>query len=397
LPLADADVRQAVLDAIDRAETWETVESIVVGIASIGLLLLAVFPPTSVIGIAGVLALGTALSARQIYRGYQNFEQGSLYSLARGANDVLDPAQQEAADSLMAMGALNMVLGAVGVASGALGGVRLVRSLPPPGGGLGALEAVEGRAGGNLYRVSGWGTRNPRVVVTGPNGRVIREGPLSSFRPRAPGGARASSGASGGYVYPTEGGAARVAQPVPLQEPVAAPTPVPQPVTAPPVQPNVPVAPNVRGPLGTIGGTSILDPITASSGPGRQPVMPSGLSHADQELWRTCNQQHNAYTATKDQASAYAARMDPIRLRLSNNQASAQDRLAFCTLLDERIRLVQRLHQERARYMALGCDRFDWFNSGTSAADRLAQHQIELNNVAAQLRNYFDWRSRFCP
>ncbi|KYF92238.1 hypothetical protein BE20_01620 [Sorangium cellulosum] len=285
LPLADADVRQAVLQAIDRAETWETVESIVVGAASIGLLLLAIFPPTSALGIAGALALGTGMSAHQVYRGYQSFEQGRLYALGRGAHDVLDPAQQEAADSLMALGALNMVLGTVGLASGALGSVRLIRSLPPAGGGLGAVEAVEGTAGGTLYRVTGWGTRDPRVVVIGPNGRVIREGPLSSFRPRVSGpsasgraqaSARASSGATGGHVYPTEGGAARVAQPVPVTEPVPTPEVVPQPVPAPAARPGGAVRPpSVRGPLAVMGGATAVDAITSVGRPGQQPAVPS--------------------------------------------------------------------------------------------------------------------------
>lgn len=399
LPLADADVRQAVLQAIDSAQTWETIESISVGVTSIGLLLLMIFPPTSAIGIGGALALGTAASAHATYRGFQNFEQGRLYSLGRGADSVLDPAQQEAADSLMAIGALNMVLGTVGVASGALGSVRLIRSIPPPGGSLGVVESVEGTAGGNLYRVTGWGTRDPKVVVTGPNGQVIREGMLSSFRPSTPAGARASttgsSGMAGGYVYPTEGGAARVALPAPLQEPV--PAPIPQPVAAPPALANVPVAPNVRAPLATMAGASAADVMASMAAPARQPVMPSGLSRADQELWRTCNQQHNTYKASQEEASAYAARMDPIAVRLHSNRASAQDRLDFCSMLDERIRLVQRLHRERLRYITLDCDRFDWFSAGTTAAERLAQHQIELNNVDAQLHNFYELRTRFCP
>jgi hypothetical protein len=57
LLLTDADVRQAVQSEIDSAEAWSIVEAIVVGIASIGLLLLAIFPPTSVIGIGGAIAL----------------------------------------------------------------------------------------------------------------------------------------------------------------------------------------------------------------------------------------------------------------------------------------------------------------------------------------------------
>jgi hypothetical protein len=393
LPLAAADVRRAVQDAIDDAETWETIESIVVGAATIGLLVLTIFPPTSALGIGGALALGAAVSARQIYRGFESYEQGRLYSLGRGAHDVLDPAQQEAADALMAIGALNMVLGSIGVTSSTLGAVRLIRSAASPGGGLGALESVEGRAGGDVVSVTGWGTRNPRVVVTGPNGKVIREGPLSSFRPGASGGARASGAASGGggYVYPTEGGAARVAQPVLEPVPVVVPRPVPVPAAP------VPMAPDVRALLATTAATSALGAVASAGTPQGQPVMPAGLTPAEQELWRTCNQQHNTYKATQDEASAYAARMDPIRQRLMQSQASPQDRIDFCSLLDERIRLVQRLHSERLRYMQLNCDQFDWFRTGTTAAQRLAQHQIELENVSAQLRNFYELRKRLCP
>jgi Domain of unknown function (DUF4157) len=397
LPLADADVRRAVRNAIQRAETWETVESILVGAATIGLLLLAIFPPTSAIGIGGALSLGAAVGAHQIYRGLESYEQGRLYSLGRGAHNVLDPAQQEAADALMAMGALNIVLGTVGVASSTLGGVRLIRSTAPTGGGgLGAVESVEGTAEGNLYRVTGWGTRDPRVVVTGSNGQVIREGPLSSFRPSASG-ARASGSTSGGgsYVYPTEGGAARVAQPVPEPIPEPVPAIVPRPVTAPAAP--APVAPNVRALLAAAGAASGLGIVASGAPSQRQPVMPAGLTPAEQDLWRTCNQQHNTYKATQEEAAAYAARMDPIRQRLMQNQATQQDRIDFCTLLDERIRLVQRLHSERLRYTRLNCDQFDWFNTGTTAAERLAQHEIELDNVSAQLRNFYELRNRLCP
>jgi hypothetical protein len=79
------------------------------------------------------------------------------------------------------------------------------------------------------------------------------------------------------------------------------------------------------------------------------------------------------------------------------NQASPQDRIDFCALLDERIELVKRLHSERWRYMRLNCDKFDWFNSGTTEAARIAAHQGELDNVAAQLRNFYALRRRFSP
>jgi hypothetical protein len=138
--------------------------------------------------------------------------------------------------------------------------------------------------------------------------------------------------------------------------------------------------------------------VTASvAGPQPTPVMPAGLSTADQELWRTCSQPHDTYKATQEEAADYAALMDPIEDRLQNNRATPQDRRDFCWMLDERIRIVQRLHAERTRYMANDCDRFDWFNQGTTAAERRQAHQNELDAVSRQLQNFYALRNRFCP
>lgn len=393
LPLADAEVRKAVQDAIDSAETWETVEKVVVGAATIGLLILAIFPPTSALGIGGALALGAAVGAHQVYRGIENYEQGSLYSLGRGAHDVLDPAQQEAADSLMAIGALNIVLGSVGVASSALGAVRLVRAAVPPGGGVAAVESIEGTAGGNLYKVTGWGTRNPKVVVTSPNGQVIREGPLSSFRPGASAsGPRASSPSAspgGGYSYPTDGNAARIAQPLPEPVPVATPLPA-----AAPTAPIAPVTPDVRTLLATMSATSALGTVASAGGP--QPVMPKGLSRSQKEVWKACNELHTQYKTTQGEYAAVAARMDPIKDALNQNRATAKDRLDFCAMLNERIKIAERLKQERRQYIEMDCDQFDWFNTGTTMAERLKKHTDEWGNVKASLANLQELLHKFC-
>ncbi|MBK9014748.1 MAG: hypothetical protein IPM82_12075 [Saprospiraceae bacterium] len=61
LPLADVDVRQAIQAELDAAENLSLAESIIVGVASIGLLLLTIFPPTSALGVAGLVALEVGL------------------------------------------------------------------------------------------------------------------------------------------------------------------------------------------------------------------------------------------------------------------------------------------------------------------------------------------------
>jgi hypothetical protein len=395
LPVADADVRQAVQDAIAAAEAWETVESIAVGAATIGLLLLAIFPPTSAIGVGGALALAGAVSAHQVYSGFESYEQGRLYALGRGAHDVLDPSQQEAADSLMAVGALNMVMGSIGVASTAVGTVRLIRSASPPGGGLAPLEAVEGRVEGNVYRVTGWGTRDPHVVVTGANGKVIREGPISSFRPSASARTPTTGSTGGGYVYPTEGGAARVAQPVEaIPEPV--PVAVPQPVPA-PAGPPARIPPDVSGPLAVAGVTSGVETVAAMGGGAqKQPVMPPGLSRDKKELWKTCNQLHTRYKATQGEFAALKSQLDPLRIAAQAKRATPQEILELCALLTERLQIAERLKQERRRYVELDCDQFDWFETGTTPEERREKHEDEWGNVKASIANIHELLHEFC-
>jgi hypothetical protein len=126
------------------------------------------------------------------------------------------------------------------------------------------------------------------------------------------------------------------------------------------------------------------------------PAMPTTLPLADQERWRKCQQQHDTYKATQDERSDYAKRMDPLENLLQNNKASVQQRVEYCSLLDKRIKLVQRLHKERSKYIEFDCDNFDWFNTGTTAALRLARHKLELNNVDAELKNLYDLKKRFC-
>lgn len=294
LLLTDAEVRRAVEDEIASAERWSIVESIVVGIASIGVLLLAIFPPTSVIGVAGAVALTTAVSAHQVYRGYQTYQQGELYSLARGADDVIDREQQDAAGALMAIGALNLVLGSIGLASSALSGVRLIRALPPPSGGLGAIEGIEGNAGGNIVRVNGWGTRNPTYVETNASGQVVRQGTVASLRTGGAPQASASSGGAPAMVYGTEGSAARVA--VPVAEPVPPPAPAVAPRPAAPVRPP---APQIGGPLAVTAATRIAGAV-ASTLPSWEPS--PGRSHPTH---RQVNDAANE-TSTDCDAIAYA-------------------------------------------------------------------------------------------
>ena len=182
LPVADGDVRRVIEAELAAAKDWETVKSIVVGLATLGSLLLIVFPPTTLGGVAAAGALGATLAVEQAYSGIQSYQQGRMYALSRGTEGVFDPEQQAAAGTLMAMGILNATLGALDVA-GTLRGVKIVRT----GGtgvegaeGAASIVAVEGRAGDETVRITGLDTPDPHVRVTGADGTVVREGPVSA-------------------------------------------------------------------------------------------------------------------------------------------------------------------------------------------------------------------------
>lgn len=185
LPLASPQVRAQVNADIETAETWDTIKSIVIGIATIALLLMVIFPPTSTLGVASLATLEAGLSTYSIYSGIESYKQGRLLSLGRGANDVLDPEQQQAADLMMAMGILNVTLGVVGLRAAGLRGVKLLRTTPKATtDALGALEGIEAQAGDKNVKITGLNTENPQIKITSSEGTVIKEGPIKNMSPR---------------------------------------------------------------------------------------------------------------------------------------------------------------------------------------------------------------------
>jgi hypothetical protein len=186
LPLQDDDVQQAIEDEIKVAEAWETVKKVVMFGVTIALILLAIFPPTSAIGIAGVAALETGMGAYAIYEGLQAIDQGYTLSLARGASDVVDPEQVEAAGMMMVMGVLSVAMGALGIKGGAAKGIKLLRggrAAATAGAGAGAklIDGLEAEAGGNKFVISDISSGNPKLKVTSPDGKVLYDGLLKDM------------------------------------------------------------------------------------------------------------------------------------------------------------------------------------------------------------------------
>jgi hypothetical protein len=130
--------------------------------------------------------------------------------------------------------------------------------------------------------------------------------------------------------------------------------------------------------------------------PQKEPVMPLGLSRDKKALWKQCNQLHTKYKATQGEFAALKEPMDPLRIAVQQGRATPQQLLEFCALLNERIAIAERLEEERKRYMDLDCDQFDWFETGTSMADRLKKHRDEWGNVKASIGNIHELVHEYC-
>ena len=133
LPLASEDVRSSVSWDRTKHTIKEVVRDILIIGATIALLLLSVFPPTTAIGLAGLTALETFTGGLLLWRGVEHIEEGGLYALGKGGG-VFTPEQTASAEMLQFFGALDIAFGVVtlGAAAGhaeQLGG--LSRGRPP--------------------------------------------------------------------------------------------------------------------------------------------------------------------------------------------------------------------------------------------------------------------------
>jgi len=170
-PLADADVQQAVADEIKAKQRKGIIESILVGIATIGLLLLTIFPPTTAIGVAGLAALEAGLGTYAVVKGAEMFDQGYAYSLATGANDVYTREQQSSGGAMMLMGFINVVTGPLMMYTGALRGAGAVGRIAEAGA-TSALTPAQALAGGRSA-VFGAGEMTSLGSGTVRQGRLI--------------------------------------------------------------------------------------------------------------------------------------------------------------------------------------------------------------------------------
>jgi len=120
--------------------------------------------------------------------------------------------------------------------------------------------------------------------------------------------------------------------------------------------------------------------------PTDEPKMPEGLSREKKEKWKTCQELYHGYKkGTGADVGSLASEIKALRGRYDS--LTPKEKLALCAKIHQQITQVERLIDERRRYIDTGCDEFDWFGQGRSEDERRRSHEGEINNVKAQEAN----------
>jgi len=192
---------------------------------------------------------------------------------------------------------------------------------------------------------------------------------------------------SSGPVATAGESAARALAPDPIPDVLVPARPVPELVP--------PIAPGTGSASGSI--SLGVQPIpAAATGVSRatrsRPEIPPNLSPEEQAFRRRCIEMHDIYHATQTSLGLRSSQIANLSDNFRNSRGTAQQILDLCSLVDEQIRIAQRLHRQRLNYVDEGCDRVDWFGRGTTEAQRRQAHIDELAHVHQQLRNLYRLR-----
>ena len=149
--------------AKEEIEAYEKFETHIGIMTSVLVLLLTVIPPTELLGIA----IGA-------YQGYKDVKEGRTLAQARGANDVISPEQQDAADMKVVMGAISIVLSAFSLSRAGMEVYNVKRMVPTNiGTELPPVISAEVNADGQHLLVSELNTSTPRVTVIQKDGSEV--------------------------------------------------------------------------------------------------------------------------------------------------------------------------------------------------------------------------------
>jgi uncharacterized Zn-binding protein involved in type VI secretion len=120
----------------------------------------------------------------------------------------------------------------------------------------------------------------------------------------------------------------------------------------------------------------------------QDPVKPAGLSPEDSKLWDDCKEQHDKYTALKRKEAAHRqSDYQNLRRMVNAGTASPGATRELFNIAHEKAQILQQVIDERTKYIRMGCDKFDWFNEGTTEAERRKAHDGAISLARKQMVN----------
>lgn len=118
------------------------------------------------------------------------------------------------------------------------------------------------------------------------------------------------------------------------------------------------------------------------------PVMPPGLSKEDRQLFKDCVKQYKKYDRLKKEEAKYKRRqIGNLRKVLRDNPRNAQAAQQLRDIMAAKAIRAQEVIDERKKYVKMGCDKFDYFQEGTSEQERRERHEGEIDHVQRQVNN----------
>ena len=192
LPASQPDVQAAIQKEMDDHAFWNKVEAVVVGALTALALILTIFPPTTVAGVALSAALDVTLGVYGVTKGQEMMRIGEAYSLGTGASDVFSPEQQAAGGAMVLMGFFSEFTGALGAAGGL---ARVDAALAGLGGGATALTTGVGAVARTIQRGDFLATiaEDGAMYVTHldhPDMLIVVRGDIATVYQMMPGGMR---------------------------------------------------------------------------------------------------------------------------------------------------------------------------------------------------------------
>jgi Toxin PAAR-like domain len=118
------------------------------------------------------------------------------------------------------------------------------------------------------------------------------------------------------------------------------------------------------------------------------PVKPAGLSPEDSDLWDRCKKQHAKYKALQGKEAKH--REDDfknLRDKVRAGTAGAGAKRELFKICHEKAVILDDVIEERIKYVRMGCDKFDWFNEGTTEAQRRKKHDGAISITTRQIKN----------